>query len=631
MISKGNTHADGAKLGRYITTGKDGERAELWELRGFETENIIDAFRNVHVMATGTRCKQPFFHVQVRNPDGETMPRKDWERAANRIEAKLGLSGQPRAVAFHIDEKTGEQHMHVAWSRIDEDTLKAKPLPFFKLRLKEVSRELERELGLTIVTNERAGRIDYAPTRAEDEQARRLGVDIHAVRNTIRECYDRSDCGRAFEAALAEKGLLLAQGDRRDFVVIDSQGGMHAVGKRITGVSATKTRERFSDLIREHLPTVDQVRLHLIERQIENTKQQAMPDQDREEIRWQAAVAKAAIEKERVERRFVEPDEREGKGQGDREKKWPMRHPEPEQTNTSPLHHFEDAVREATRSEPVPLMPDKLKGTAAQIWRAYNLRIWEQKQPGGSIKEIEVKAGRDPQQFAAALEEKGIHLAVVSKDDAARSHRNSVFADELGNFAPRYREGEIVAVTEIGRVYQLNRRTTGADLKQIETFLKPLDRSQLQGVEATKETLKARVEQRTIEVQAFREMLRDTNAADRFKRATQAPKYMPRNRGRSIGGVLDAAFGAPAKALRALGPLSKLASGPAKLAEGILTMFDPILTPEQQKEKQIANRERDANAADTVDLSRYLADREQERRQRQEREIPRQRERERDR
>ena len=614
-----------------MTHGKGDERAELWQLRGFGLNTITEAFRTVHVMMAATKAEQPFFHVQVRNRDGENLTRQQWEHAADRIERMMGLTDQPRAIAFHIDEKTGHEHMHVAWSRIDEETMTAKPLPFFKRRLKTISRELELEFGLEPVTNHREGSIEFGPTRAEQEQARRLGLDIHEVRNTIRDCYDRSDCGKAFEAALADKNLLLARGEERDFIVIDHKGGMHALGKRMLGVSASKIRERISDIQREHLPTVDQVRLHLVERQIENVKQHAMPDPHLEEIRWQDAVAKAAIEKERVERRFVEPDEREGKGQGSRKEKWPIKPPEQERATTSPGAHFEDAGREATRSEPVPLMPDKLKGPAAQIWKAYNICIWKQEQPHGDIKEIEVKAGRDPQQFAAALEEKGIHLAVVSKDEAAQSHRNLSFSRQLGNVAPRYREGEIVAVTETGRVYQLDRRTTGEDKRRIETFLKPLDLSQLQGIEATKEMLKARVEGRTTEVQAFREMLRDTNAAARFSRATERPKYMPRNRGRSVGVVLDAAFNAPAKALRALGPLSKLASGPAKLAEGFLTMFDPVLTPEQQKEKQIANRERDASAEDTIDLSRYQSDREHERRLQQTQEIPRQRERERDR
>src|ERR1700726_1542072 len=107
VICKGTTHNNGAKLARYLTTAKDGERVEFWELCGFAAGDIRDAFRSVHVMAEATRCEQPFFHVQVRNPEGEELSREQWRRVADRIESKLGLSGQPRAIAFHTDLATG--------------------------------------------------------------------------------------------------------------------------------------------------------------------------------------------------------------------------------------------------------------------------------------------------------------------------------------------------------------------------------------------------------------------------------------------------------------------------------------------------------------------------------------------
>jgi hypothetical protein len=260
MISKGTTHNNGAKLAAYMTTGKEGERAELWQLRGFGAANIKDAFRDVQIMAGATRCEQPFFHVQVRNRDGEKLTREQWEYAAGRIEKMLGLTGQPRAIAFHKSERDGHEHMHVAWSRIDQDTLTAKPLPFFKTRLKNISRELEIHFGLEPVTNERKGHIKYAPTRAEDEQARRLGLDIHEVRDTIRSCYERSDCGKSFQAALEHEGFILARGERRDYIVVDGAGGLHALGKRILGDSAAEIRARLSDLPRAELPTVEQAR-----------------------------------------------------------------------------------------------------------------------------------------------------------------------------------------------------------------------------------------------------------------------------------------------------------------------------------------------------------------------------------
>jgi hypothetical protein len=260
MIAKGVPHAHGARLARYLITGKDGERAQLFELRGFAAAGIVNAFRSVHVVANGSKCSFPFFHVSVRNPDGETLDASQWTYTADAIEQSLGLNNQPRAIAFHICEETGESHMHVAWSRMDDDSLTAKPLPFFKERLKCVSRALERHFGLTEVPITRKGPITYAPTRREEEKSRRLGVDLRGHRGTIRDCFERSDCGRSFQKALAANEIILARGDRRDFLAIDRAGGMHSLGKRILGLPAAEIRARLGDLSKEILPTVEEAR-----------------------------------------------------------------------------------------------------------------------------------------------------------------------------------------------------------------------------------------------------------------------------------------------------------------------------------------------------------------------------------
>lgn len=257
MIAKGNLHASGARLAAYMVTGKDGEKAELHELRGFADATIRDAFKTIDAATRGSHCTKPFFHVQVRNPLGDrALTTKEWEHVADRIARINGLTGQPRAIAFHTDEKTGERHMHVAWSRIDEETLKARPLPFYKFRLKAVSRELESELGLTKVRNDRARPEIRAAQRGEQAQAKRLSNDDRAIRGAIRDAWERADNGKAFVAALAESGLMLCAGDRRDYVVMDERGGTHALGKRLLGVSAADTRKVLADLDRAAMPSV---------------------------------------------------------------------------------------------------------------------------------------------------------------------------------------------------------------------------------------------------------------------------------------------------------------------------------------------------------------------------------------
>ncbi len=166
-------------------------------------------------------------------------------------------------MSFHIDKATGARHLHLAWSRIarrEDGRLYALDPGLYKLKLKELSRALEQELGLRIVSNDRA---PDAKTRAADrnefEEARRLGTDLKRIRNTIFDCLHCSENGAGFNAALDMAGLMLAQGDRRDcFVVVDQAGGHHALNKKLTGLTLADIRQRLCDLDRPQLPSVDQ-------------------------------------------------------------------------------------------------------------------------------------------------------------------------------------------------------------------------------------------------------------------------------------------------------------------------------------------------------------------------------------
>jgi hypothetical protein len=419
MIAKGNAHNNGSKLAAYLMNGgKHGERAELAELRGFGTTlDLKDAFRDVHIMAAATKAEQPLFHVQVRLPDGEKLTREQWQKTANRIERMLGLKDQPRAIVFHFDKETGEEHMHVAWSRIDARTLTAIPMPFYKERLKKLSRELELYFGLQQVTSQRDSEIKFAPIKAEEEQAQRLGIDIHQVREVIRSCFDHSDCGQNFEEALKHEGIILAQGDRRDYLAVYDGGGYLSLGKKLLGATAAQVREKLADIDRAQLPTLEQAReqvltreLAQVQKQIEAAQQPApVWDRDAANREWEAAVINAAIEN--------------GNNIGGREKT-----SEAQQELTGPARDIREARQ---RSD-------------------------------------------NPQAFLAALAEHGIDLAKATRADAVQSQLDSADATVRGYWKPTFREGEIVAVTDQGQVWKLTERTTGD--KAIQNFLAGLDK-----------------------------------------------------------------------------------------------------------------------------------------------------------
>lgn len=63
-----------------------------------------------HAISRGTRCKQFLFSLSLNPPPHENVETAGFERAIDRVEEKLKLTGQPRAIVFH--EKEGRRHAH---------------------------------------------------------------------------------------------------------------------------------------------------------------------------------------------------------------------------------------------------------------------------------------------------------------------------------------------------------------------------------------------------------------------------------------------------------------------------------------------------------------------------------------
>lgn len=136
----------------------------------------------------------------------------------------------------------------------------------------------------------------------------------------------------------------------------------------------------------------------------------------------------------------------------------------------------EEAAREAAHDHRPQDAPDHLQGTSAEIWRAYH-------------------RSDNPKAFAAALGEKGVALAVVTKDEAERSRTDAAAAKEQGKYAPVLRENEVVAVDDHAYVYRLNERTTGSDFGDMQRYLRALDRSTMLGVEDARDYMRHRADE----------------------------------------------------------------------------------------------------------------------------------------
>ena len=253
MILKGNQRAGGSQLALHLMNEKDNEHVTVHGLRGFISDDLHGAFNEAYAVSQGTKCKQFLFSLSLNPPETETVPVDIFNDAIDRVEQKLGLASQPRAIVFH--EKEGRRHAHCVWSRINIDEMKAINLPHYKLKLRDISRELYLEhqwkLPRGLTNSEERDPLNF--TLSEWQQAKSAGVDPRKVKEAIQDAWAISDSPMAFDHALTERGFRLAQGDRRGHVAIDIDGNIFAVSRAV-GVKAKDVRTKLGDA--EQLPTV---------------------------------------------------------------------------------------------------------------------------------------------------------------------------------------------------------------------------------------------------------------------------------------------------------------------------------------------------------------------------------------
>ncbi|MBB93855.1 MAG: relaxase [Rhodobacteraceae bacterium] len=239
MILKGNQRGNGRELANHLMKGRENEHIELHDLRGFVADDLHGAMEENEAIARGTQCQKYLFSLSLNPPEHEDVPVEVFEAAIERIEGRLGLEGQPRAIVVH--EKEGRRHAHAVWSRIDGDQMKAIKLDYYKLRLNEVARELYREHGWQMPDGfrDKGQRDPLAFTLEEWQQAKRTKQDPKLTKTMIRESWTGSDSRESFEAALKDKGLWLARGDKRGFVAVDWRGETYSLSR----MSGAKTKE----------------------------------------------------------------------------------------------------------------------------------------------------------------------------------------------------------------------------------------------------------------------------------------------------------------------------------------------------------------------------------------------------
>ena len=257
MILKASKRGGARQLARHLMNGENNEHVTVHEISGFASDTVIEAMEEIHAISRGTKCSRFMFSLSLNPPQDESVPAHVFEDALERIEKKLGLEGQPRIIVFH--EKHGRRHAHCVWSRIDAEEMKAIDQPYFKNKLRDISKQLYLDHGWKLpkgfIDKREKNPLNF--TRAQWQQAARTNQSPKTIKAALQECWTNTDSKKSFTKALKERGYCLARGDRRGYVVVDIHGEVYSLARQLS----VKTKELEKRLGKaESLPTVDQVK-----------------------------------------------------------------------------------------------------------------------------------------------------------------------------------------------------------------------------------------------------------------------------------------------------------------------------------------------------------------------------------
>jgi hypothetical protein len=305
------------------------------------------------------------------------------------------------------------------------------------------------------------------------------------------------------------------------------------------------------------------------------------------------------------------------------EKVSPISPPQPERQSAGLFAQAANETGDDRRTE-------DLRGAVAEVWERYrragNEYYFDNMHE--AMARHAMKTG-DRQAFSAALEERGITFARATKEEADHSHRQAAFAREIGNYAPRFKEGEIVIITEPGLEYRREgqieepRRVHKLDPDLARKFMETLGTAdKLQGIEVTLKASDERAQQRREE----REEARREREEARQERADYWS--FVRNIGKERKRPVRAAD-APARAAASAFSIGMDVAG---LVFSLGTPKSPRAQAKENRENAKATARSNAETEFQIDVAQYAAAKAQEQanrdRQQQQEQAARDRERE---
>jgi len=273
VIAGATRGTGGRALAKHLVNRVANESNEPGPSRGLVSDPS-DAYaqqRELEALQSHARTARPIHHVHLDPPPGLSLQTEAAARSLfwQEYEREFGLEQAPFYSRIHV--KSGRTHEHRVYGlgRADGSVV---GLSFEFARREKVSRAVEVGMGLPLTAGahnravigalERDGRPEIAEamraaglhegprpraptTPAQRAQSERTGIDPRTLGAAVLAAWRSSNDGAAFRSALADQGLVLAQGTKAA-IVVDGAGGTHPLARMLGKESKAAEGDRIA-------------------------------------------------------------------------------------------------------------------------------------------------------------------------------------------------------------------------------------------------------------------------------------------------------------------------------------------------------------------------------------------------
>ncbi len=131
-------------------------------------------------------------------------------------------------------------------------------------KLKTCARELAKEFGLELPKGIKTDTLNNTQPKnsndnydfAKSHGKERDQQSIRERKALLAKLWQNTDTAKNFQEAVFNAGYVIAKGQRRTFVVVDREGGIHGLARQIAGVSTKEVKHRLGNA--DAYPSVEQ-------------------------------------------------------------------------------------------------------------------------------------------------------------------------------------------------------------------------------------------------------------------------------------------------------------------------------------------------------------------------------------